>query len=55
MRGLQGRTILTINDHPDARQLFAELPTRTIAIRYTGGGEAKAKPARELVVRGGRW
>ncbi|MFC4820936.1 hypothetical protein ACFO6Q_11405 [Dokdonella ginsengisoli] len=55
MRALQGWMILTINDHPDVRRLFAEFPTNTIAIQYTVGGSAKAKSAQELIIRAGRW
>lgn len=55
MRGLQGRMILTINDHPDVRRLFAEFPAKIASINYTVGGGAKAKSARELIIRAGRW
>lgn len=55
MRRLKGRMILTINDHPDIRRLLAEFPMTTASIHYTVGGGAAAKPARELIIRGGRW
>jgi len=55
MRALKGRMILTINDHPDVRRLFAVFPMTTAAIQYTVGGGGKAKPARELIIRGGQW
>lgn len=38
MAALQGRAILTINDHPDMRRVFDGFPAKTIPIRYTVGG-----------------
>jgi DNA adenine methylase len=55
MRRIKGRLILTINDHPDVRRLFAEFPTKPVDIQYTLGGGAAAKPARELIIRAGCW
>jgi DNA adenine methylase len=55
MRRLKGRMILTINDHADVRRLFVEFPTKTTSIQYTVGGGTAAKPARELIIRAGRW
>jgi DNA adenine methylase len=50
LRGLKGRAILTINDHPDVRRLFSGLPLQVVPIRYTiGGGKGVAR--RELIYR----
>ena len=44
MATLQGRAILTINDHPDMRARFDRFPARTVGIDYTiGGGRAARK------------
>ena len=47
MAGLQGRAILTINDHPDMRARFDRFPARSVPIRYTiGGGKGAARKER---------
>ncbi len=38
MAGLQGRAILTINDHPEMRRRFDRFPGQTVGIKYTIGG-----------------
>ena len=35
MRGCQGRVMLSINDHPDIRQVFKGFHFETTEIRYT--------------------
>jgi DNA adenine methylase len=37
---MQGRAVLTINDHPDIRRVFAAFPSKVVPIRYTVGGGA---------------
>lgn len=49
MGKLQGKAILTINDHPDMRQVFHKFPFQTVEISYTLGGAEAPKKARELV------
>jgi DNA adenine methylase len=51
MRGMEGRAILTINDHADMRRAFAGFRRRRIGISYTVGGGKRAKAASELIVR----
>lgn len=53
MRGLKGRAMLTINDHPDMRQVFAGFRLKRLVTTYTIGQSAAAKKAvrGELVVR----
>ena len=43
MASLQGRAILTINDHPDMRRVFAAFKSKVVPIRYTIGGGAGAE------------
>lgn len=52
MRALKGRALLTINDHPDMRQVFAGFRQKRLTTRYTIGQSAAAKKAvrGELVV-----
>lgn len=48
---LKGKAIMTINDHPDIRKLFSRFPRSTVMTSYSIGGGAKAKAAKELVIR----
>jgi DNA adenine methylase len=48
LAGLQGRAILTINDHPDMRRVFGRFKSRTVPIRYTVGGGPGA-PRKERI------
>lgn len=45
MRALKGRALLTINDHPDMRQVFAGFRLKRLTTRYTIGQSAAAKKA----------
>ena len=51
MRTMQGRAILTINDHPAMRQAFAGFSRKRIAISYTVGGSGRASEASEMICR----
>jgi len=53
MRSIQGTMIVSINDHPDIRAVFAGFPMRTADITYTVGGGQNAQPAKELII--GNW
>ncbi|WP_188055653.1 hypothetical protein [Oryzomonas rubra] len=46
---MKGRSILTINDHPDMRKVFKEFKMQTVEIAYTIGGGGKSKKSRELI------
>lgn len=52
LRGLKGRALLTINDHPDMRRVFAGFRQKRLTTRYTIGQSARAKaaPRSELAV-----
>lgn len=50
LRQLQGRWLLSLNDRPEVRQLFAGLPIEEVDTTYTLGGGAGARPARELLI-----
>lgn len=49
MAALQGRAVLTINDHPDMRRIFAAFRRRRVPISYTIGGAQRAKQTAELI------
>jgi DNA adenine methylase len=51
MRGAKGKMLLSINDHPDIRALFAGLWMEGLSIDYTIGGGVNGHVTRgELVI-----
>lgn len=52
LEAVEGRFILSINDHPDIRDLFAASAIEEVELDYQVSG--KATPARELIITGGR-
>lgn len=50
MREIKGRAILTVNDHPTMRQVFAGLDFERTEIQYTVGGSACTAPSGELIL-----
>ena len=49
---LQGRFILTINDHPHIREAFAAFHMETAEVTYsTGGGRQGPRPAGEMIIQ----
>ena len=52
-RDAQGTVVISVNDHPDMRRIFGELPHRSVEIEYTVGGADVAASRRELII--GNW
>lgn len=52
LRGLKGRFILSINDRPETRELFAGFDLHEVELTYTVAGGRYAKLAKELVIVG---
>ena len=50
-RSSKGAMIVTVNDHPDMRRVFAGLDITSAAIRYTVGGSHRPQQATELIIR----
>jgi len=50
---IKGNMIISINDHPDIRQVFANLPVVEVDYQYTVGGSDKASDCVELIY--GNW
>ncbi len=48
--GIQGRFILSINDHPEIRETFAGFTMEEVGVNYRLSG--KVTPARELIISG---
>lgn len=50
LRRISGRFILSLNDHPDVREIFAGFEMEEVGLRYTVGGMANSQQARELII-----
>lgn len=46
---LKGKAIISLNDHPDIRRIFADYHIETTDIRYTVGGD-KGSDAKEVLI-----
>ncbi len=49
-RTIKGKMIITLNDHPDMRELFAGFNIKTAAIHYSCGAEKKRKTSTEMII-----
>lgn len=49
MATMQGKALLTINDHPDMREIYGGMHATPMRTCYTIGGGDKAKQVRELL------
>jgi len=49
MRNMKGKALLSINDHPDIRALFADFEKTTVQTIYCIG-RSNSKQAQELIV-----
>jgi len=52
LKALRGRFVLSINDRPEIRDLFAWAKIQEVETRYSTNAKAN-RPARELLVSGG--
>lgn len=52
LRQIRGRFILSLNDHAEVRRIFDGFDFRAEDVRYTIGGQAKAKNAGEVIITG---
>lgn len=50
MGRLKGKAILSLNDHPDIRRIFARFQIDTVPISYTVAGGGKAVDRGELII-----
>lgn len=50
MRSMAGKAILSINDHPDIRRVFAGFQMEQVGIDYNVGGGGKAVARTELII-----
>jgi DNA adenine methylase len=52
LRALKGQFILSLNDHPDVRRIFAGFAIEAVPVRYTVGGMAQSKVVGEVIISG---
>ena len=50
MRTCKGKVLLSINDHPDMRRIFAGFPMKELAVKYSLGTSHSKSAAGELAV-----
>lgn len=51
LRGISGRFILSLNDRPEVRRIFAGFDIEEVGVRYTvGGAKAAAQQAKEVII-----
>lgn len=50
LRSIKGKAILSVNDHPDMRDVFQGLTTETAKIKYTVGG-GRGQNRQELIIK----
>lgn len=50
MRELKGKAIVSLNDHPDIRRIFAEFEMEIVPISYNVGGGGKAVDRNEVII-----
>ncbi len=50
LAGIKGRFILSLNDHPDLRRIFAGFSIEAVNVRYTVGGQGNSKMVGELII-----
>lgn len=53
LTGIKGRFLMSINDVPDIREIFAWAKIEEVTTTYTIAGKGQGKPAAELLIRGG--
>lgn len=50
LRTIKGKAIVSLNDHPDIRRIFADFQMDTVPIQYCVGGGGKAVDRLEVII-----
>ncbi|WP_428718594.1 DNA adenine methylase [Undibacterium curvum] len=50
LKTISGKAIISLNDHPDIRRIFADFQIDTVPIKYTVGGGAKSVDRNEVII-----
>lgn len=48
---IKGGAILSINDHPEIREIFADFAMTEVELSYTVGGATNRTSSRELIIK----
>ncbi len=46
---IKGKMVISINAHPEIRNVFSELSVKEVGIKYTVGGQGKSPEVKELI------
>lgn len=49
-QSIQGRMVISVNDHPEMRKVYQGIPVKAVPITYTVGGGKNQAPRQELVI-----
>lgn len=49
-KSIKGKMMISLNDHPDIREIFTDLNIKTTDINYTVGGGQNRKKATEVII-----
>lgn len=47
---IQGKMIISINDHPDIRRIFTDFPVQRVTVNYSVRGGTERKSGNELII-----
>ncbi|BBB60252.1 hypothetical protein UNDKW_1979 [Undibacterium sp. KW1] len=50
LKKLKGKAIISLNDHPDIRRIFAGFEIDTVPIKYSVGGGGKTVDRMEVII-----
>jgi DNA adenine methylase len=50
LKRLKGKAIISLNDHPEIRRIFADFQMDTVPITYTVGGADRAVDRAEVII-----
>lgn len=50
MKSLKGKAIVSLNDHPDIRRIFADFYIETVPIKYSVGGGQNTVDRQEVII-----
>ncbi|WP_428719150.1 DNA adenine methylase [Undibacterium curvum] len=50
LKTISGKAIISLNDHPDIRRIFADFQIDTVPIKYTVGGGGKSVDRNEVII-----
>lgn len=52
LASIKGRFVMSLNDTPEVREIFAAFAVETVQTTYYAGGGSNAKPTTEVLISG---